>query len=101
MKRQNCGPRLGKLVFQLPVDVTLAYYLHLTHMIHHYKYLSKDYNCYREYQFQNGIIFPKRIMPKKRRLGPQNGSGSSRPEKLLKIVSCAETKKIKETMVGP
>ena len=32
--------------------------------------------------------------PKKRRLGPQNGSGSSGPEKLLKIVSCAT---IKET----
>ena len=33
-------------------------------------------------------------IPKKRRLGPQNGSGSSGPEKLLKIVSCAT---IKET----
>ena len=33
-------------------------------------------------------------MPKKRRLGPQNGSGSSGPEKLLKIISCAT---IKET----
>jgi len=32
--------------------------------------------------------------PKKCRLGPQNGSGSSGPEKLLKIVSCAT---IKET----
>ena len=39
-------------------------------------------------------------MPKKRRLGPQNGSESSRPEKLLKIVSCDETKKLKEPMVG-
>ena len=39
-------------------------------------------------------------MPKKRRLGPQNGSGSSGPEKLLKIVSYAETEKLKETMVG-
>ena len=27
------------------------------------------------------------------RLGPQNGSGSSGPEKLLKIVSCTETEK--------
>ena len=36
--------------------------------------------------------YPK--IPKKRRLGPQNGSGSSRPEKLLKIVNCAT---IKET----
>ena len=29
MKRQNYGPRLGKLVFQLPGNVTLAYYLRL------------------------------------------------------------------------
>ena len=39
--------------------------------------------------------------PKKRRLGPQNGSRSSGLEKLLKIVSCAETEKLKETIVGP
>ena len=40
------------------------------------------------------------LIPKKRRLGPQNGSGSSGPEKLLKIVSYAKTEKLKETMVG-
>ena len=42
-------------------------------------------------------------MPKKRRLGPQNGSRSLGPEKLPKIINCAtikETKKLKETMVG-
>ena len=33
--------------------------------------------------------------PKKRCLGPQNGSGSLGPEKLLKIVNCAETEKLK------
>ena len=38
--------------------------------------------------------------PKKRHLWPQNGSISSGPEKLLKIVSCAETEKMKELMVG-
>ena len=38
--------------------------------------------------------------PKKRRLGPQNGSGSLRPEKLLKIVSGVETEKLKELMMG-
>ena len=37
--------------------------------------------------------------PKKRRLGPQNGFGSSGREKLLKIVSCVETEKMKEPMV--
>ena len=39
--------------------------------------------------------------PKKHRLGPQNGSKSLGPEKLLKIVSCVETEKLKEIMVGP
>ena len=29
MKHQNYGPRLGKLVFHLPRDITLAYYLRL------------------------------------------------------------------------
>ena len=38
--------------------------------------------------------------PKKRRLRPQNSSGSSGPEKLLKIVNCVETEKLKEAMVG-
>ena len=46
------------------------------------------------------MIFAGGAMPKKRCLGPQNGSGSSGPEKLLKIVSYAETEKLKETMVG-
>ena len=39
--------------------------------------------------------------PKKRHLGPQNGSESSRPEKLLKIVSCAETEKLKGQWWAP
>ena len=34
MKRQkSCGPRLGKLVHQLPVVVTFAYDLHFRRMI--------------------------------------------------------------------
>jgi hypothetical protein len=40
-------------------------------------------------------------MPKKCRLGPQNNSGSSGPEELVKVVNCAtikETEKLKETM---
>jgi hypothetical protein len=52
---------------------------------------------------QNERIPVDWTMPKKRRLGPQNGSESSRPENCLKIVNCAtnkETKKLKETMVG-
>ena len=37
-------------------------------------------------------------------LGPQNGFGSSGPEKLIKIVNCAtikETEKLKEAIAGP
>lgn len=47
--------------------------------------------------------FPKGILLKECRLGPQNGSGSSILGKLPKIVNCAtikETGKLKETMVG-
>ena len=42
-------------------------------------------------------------MPKKSRLGPQNGSESSGPEKLPIIINCTtvkEPKKLKEKMVG-
>ena len=51
------------------------------------------------------IKFASALIPKKHRLGqhrlgPQNSSKSSGPKKLLKIVSYAETKKLKETMVG-
>ena len=41
-------------------------------------------------------------MPKKCRLGPQNGFGKLAPKKLTKIVNCVvikETGKLKETMV--
>ena len=38
--------------------------------------------------------------PKKRRLGPQNGSGSSGPEKLPKIVNCATNKKTERNNGG-
>jgi hypothetical protein len=40
------------------------------------------------------------VFPKKSFLRPQNGFESSGPEKLLKIVNCAETEKLKEAMVG-
>ena len=45
------------------------------------------------------MIFIGGAMPKKHRLGPQNSSGSSGPEKLLKIVSYAKTEKLKELML--
>ena len=43
----------------------------------------------------------RKTMPKKRRLGPQKGFRSLGLEKMPKIVSSAETKKLKEKMVGP
>jgi hypothetical protein len=82
MKRQkSCGPRLGKSVHQLPGVVTFAYDLRFRHMIAHWKDLSEDYNSCTKFHDETATY------PKKRRLGPQNGSGSSGPEKLLKIVN--------------
>ena len=68
-------------------------------MIARWKDLSEDYN--RKDDFRQKIVGGR--FPKKRRLGPQNGSRSLGPKKLLKIVNCAiikETEKLKETVVG-
>jgi hypothetical protein len=49
MKRQkSCGPRLGKLVHQLPGAVTFSYYLHFRRTIARWKGLSEEYTfrCY-------------------------------------------------------
>jgi hypothetical protein len=46
MKRQkSCGPRLGKLVHQLPGVVTFAYDLRFRCMIARWKDLSDAYNA--------------------------------------------------------
>jgi hypothetical protein len=88
MKRQkSCGPRLGKLVHQLFRVVTFAYDLCFRRMIAHWKDLSEDYNILHK-------ISSSATYPKKRRLGPQNGSRSSGPEKLLKIVNCQNCQKV-------
>ena len=45
MKRQNsCGPRLGKLVHQLPGVVTFAYDLRFRHMIARWKGIVEENN---------------------------------------------------------
>ena len=44
MKRQDYGPRLGKLVHQLPGVVTFAYDLRFKRMIARWKDLSEAYN---------------------------------------------------------
>lgn len=68
-------------------------------MITHWKDLSEDYD--RKDDCRQKIVGGR--FPKKRCLGPQNGSENLGPEKLLKIVNYAtikETEKLKEEMVG-
>ena len=54
MKRQQfCGPQSGKLVFQLPEDVTFAYDLSLGRSKDCWKGLTEEYN--RGTMTRNGI----------------------------------------------
>ena len=83
MKHQKlCGPRLGKLVHQLPGVVTFAYDLHFRHMIAHWKGIID------EIHFWGSIIhFPiiEKIYPEKTLFSPSKGPWKL---KLLKIVNC-------------
>jgi hypothetical protein len=82
MKRQkSCGPRLGKLVHQLPGVVTFAYDLCFRCMIAHWKIIIVEIHF--RYNNEGTFIF-QTCFPKKHRLGPLNGLGSL---KLLKIVN--------------
>ena len=84
MKHQkSCGPRLGKLVHQLPRVVTFAYDLHFRRMIARWKDLSEAYNA-REKIASLDAILQHQHTQKKHRLGPQNGPGNSGPEKTAK-----------------
>jgi hypothetical protein len=74
MKRQkSCGPRLGKLVHQLPGVVTFAYDLRFRRMIARWKGIVEEIHF-------GGSIMPSAIIEnldlKKLHLGPQNGPGS-------------------------
>jgi hypothetical protein len=74
MKRQkSCGPRLGKLVHQLPGVVTFAYDLRFRRMIARWKGIIEEIHF-------GGSIMPSNIIEnldlKKLHLGPQNGPGS-------------------------
>jgi hypothetical protein len=56
MKRQkSCGPRLGKLVHQLPGVVTFAYDLRFRRMIAHWKGIIEEINF-------GGSIMPSDII---------------------------------------
>jgi hypothetical protein len=89
MKRQkSCGPRLGKLVHQLPGVVTFAYDLCFRRVIARWKGIVEEIHF-------GGSIMPSTIienlnLEKKLHLGPQNGPGS---ENLLKIVNCQNGQK--------
>ena len=101
MKHQIVGPVLAKLVHQFPGVIALAYDLLLTHKIACQKDLFEQYNFGKRNIGPSANFSPS--FTTKCRLGPQNGSGSSRPEKLLKIVNGAtitETKKLKWIVVG-
>jgi hypothetical protein len=80
MKHQkSCGPRLGKLVHQLPGVVSFAYDLRFRHVIARWKGIIE------KIQFRHNIketSVLKIHFPKKHRLGPQNDPGSLGPEKL-------------------
>jgi hypothetical protein len=74
MKRQkSCGPRLGKLVHQLPGVVTFAYDLRFRRMIARWKGIIE------EIHFGGSIILQislRTLISKNLHLGPQNGPGS-------------------------
>jgi hypothetical protein len=88
MKRQkSCGPRLGKLVHQLPGVINFAYDLHFRRMIDHWKGIIEEIH----FGGNNQGVSYFSPFSKKHRLGPQNGSGS---KKLLKIVNYQNCQKI-------
>jgi hypothetical protein len=88
MKRQkSCGPRLGKLVHQLPGVVTFAYDLRFRRVIARWKGIVE------EIHFGGSVclwLSLRTYISKKLHLGPQNGPGS---ENLLKIVNCQNGQK--------
>jgi hypothetical protein len=88
MKRQkSCGPRLGKLVHQLPGVVTFAYDLHFRRMIARWKGIIEEIHF-------GGSIMPLAIIEK---LDPEKPSFRPskwpRKLKLLKIVNCQNCQK--------
>jgi hypothetical protein len=89
MKRQkSCGPRLGKLVHQLPGVVTFAYDLCFRRVIARWKGIIEEIHF-------GGSIMPLAIIeeldPEKPSFRP---SKWPRKLKLLKIVNCQNCQKI-------
>jgi hypothetical protein len=89
MKNQkSCGPRLGKLVHQLPGVVTFAYDLRFRHVIARWKGIIEEIHCVLS-MIPSNII--EEIDPEKPSFRP-----SKLPQKLklLKIVNCQNCQKI-------
>jgi hypothetical protein len=83
MKRQkSCGPRLGKLVHQLPEVVTFAYDLHFRRVIASWKGIIEEIHF-------GGSIIPLAIIEELNTEKPLfRPSKCPRKLKLLKIVNC-------------
>jgi hypothetical protein len=94
MKRQkSCGPRLGKLVHQLPRVVTFAYDLHFRRMIAHWKDLSEEYNSCTKFQDEilNHNIPQKTSFRASKRLWKFRTRKTAKNSKLPKLLeSCFE-----------
>jgi hypothetical protein len=74
MKRQkSCGPRLGKLVHQLPGVVTFAYDLRFRRVIARWKGIVEEIHFGGSIFLQLSLITS---VSKNLHLGPQNGPGS-------------------------
>jgi hypothetical protein len=88
MKHQkSCGPRLGKLVHQLPGAVTFAYDLRFRRVIARWKGIMRRFILGAQLCLWISL---RTSISKKLHLGPQNGPGS---ENLLKIVNCQNGQK--------
>ena len=94
---------LGNSVHQFPGVVTLAYYLRLKEMIHHQKYLFKEYIHKWKISSPEHTHICSTIRCRKTSSRASKQLWKFRTRKLPEVVNCAtikETGKLKETMVG-
>jgi hypothetical protein len=85
--QKSCGPRLGKLVHQLPGVVTFAYDLRFRHVIARWKGIVQEIYFWGSIMIYSII---EDINPKKPSFRP---SKWPRKLKLLKIVNCQNCQK--------
>jgi hypothetical protein len=84
--QKSCGPRLGKLVHQLPGVVTFAYDLRFRRMIARWKDLSEDYNIFDKMEFCN--IPQKTSFRASKRLQKFRTRKTAKNSKLPKMSEC-------------